>query len=77
MALPAFFEDQIMEDNQTPSHLHAGPLGEIINTGNGLFSVFHHFLFPNLLCNLLCLAISKHIFIMSFYSIQITICLFH
>lgn len=48
-----------------------------MNTGNGLFSVFHHFLFPNLLYNLLCLAISKHIFIMSFHSIQITICLFH
>lgn len=28
MALLAFFEDQIMEDNQIPPHLHTDSLGE-------------------------------------------------
>lgn len=61
-------------------HLPTCMLVHLVNntkSGGGLFSVFHHLPSPNLLHNLLCLAISKHIFIMYFYSIQIAICLFH
>jgi len=60
-------------------HLSTYMLGNLVHSMNTVVvcSQFSTTFFSPVSCVICCLAIPKHIFMMSFYSIQITICLFH